>query len=238
MLSLFFFPSTRSLVRPFNAPRWRSPNPSQAFLSRSDPSSVSSLAHRAGLAREKEERELGTRSFLGSWTKGALLHRLGVGEQKKRAQSEHLLVSVSFVLFRRRVRLFPEHLLLFSRFIEASHLKQPRESRKEPKKDPKLPQSLLTHHARQDVPGHGRRRVRFLRARAARLAHAPVVEEERLRPHARLGERIDLRAPAAGGGAHAHDEDEARALSSESRRLRGSGAAFIAAAAAAAAVLG
>ena len=98
----------------------------------------------------------------------------------------------------------------------------------------KAPLLLSTHHASQDVSSHCLRRVRFLRARAARLAHAPVVEEQRLRPHARLGERVDLRAPAAGGGTHAHDEDEARALSAKGRRLRGSGGAFIAAAAAAA----
>ena len=166
--SRFFFDGNWPREAISTAPRWRSPNPPRAFFSRSDPSSVSSLAHSVGLAQEREERELGPRSYSGSLGKRARcsLHRLlesgSKGSAERAPSSSFVSVSI-FVLFRRRFDLFPSisssSLALRRSIAIRSSPERAETSPKRTQKSPQTSLSLTTHHARQDVPGHGRRRV-------------------------------------------------------------------------------
>ena len=109
------------LERPFDAPRWRSPNPSRAFFPRSDPSSVSSMAHRAGLAQQKEHKEPATRSFPGSLEKWAAVAFPSSRGARRRAGTFSSSFQFLFVaLPAPRSTLSGASLPLLLRFIEAS----------------------------------------------------------------------------------------------------------------------
>ena len=119
-------------------PRWRSPSSFQALFLRSDPSSVSNLARKVGLAHEKQERELET--ALSSRSKSrfpSLLEKSresGSKSEKKRRAGNFF----SFILLPApRWPPFRHLFSLLSCCIEASHNRQPRASRNEPKNEPK-----------------------------------------------------------------------------------------------------